>query len=209
MFQSLCAFVSVCLSFCLSVFVSVFVSVFSVCLFVCLSVTPFALCSHHRIIMKFSGVYTIDRSDAHTKGQCQRLKFMISTEVKITDFEQNWELPDHHSSLNSQMATKWCTKLEVAKKRCPIVFQGHPSNLKVTQDKNCQFWPAFGFLDCNFSWNWQMVMKWCKKACSVEEVPNYFSVLSIKFQGHTGQKKSSIFTWILRFRTVASVCIDW
>ena len=30
---------------------------------------------------------------------------------------------------------KCCTKLETAKERCPIVFQGHPSNFKVTQDK--------------------------------------------------------------------------
>ena len=28
-----------------------------------------------------------------------------------------------------------CTKLETAKERCPIVFQCHPSNFKVTQDK--------------------------------------------------------------------------
>ena len=27
------------------------------------------------------------------------------------------------------------TKLEVAWKRCPIIFQGHPSNFKVTRDK--------------------------------------------------------------------------
>ena len=38
-----------------------------------------------------------------------------------------------NSSLNSPMATKWCTKLEVALKRCPIVFQGHPSNFKITR----------------------------------------------------------------------------
>ena len=30
---------------------------------------------------------------------------------------------------------KCCTKLETAKERCPIVFQGHPSNFKVTLDK--------------------------------------------------------------------------
>ena len=30
---------------------------------------------------------------------------------------------------------KWCTKLEVALKRCPIVFQGHKWNCKVTQLK--------------------------------------------------------------------------
>ena len=36
------------------------------------SVTPFWLCSHHRIIMKFSGVITSDKSDVHAKGQGQR-----------------------------------------------------------------------------------------------------------------------------------------
>ena len=36
------------------------------------SVTPFSLCSHHHIIMKFLGVITIHRSDVHAKGQGQR-----------------------------------------------------------------------------------------------------------------------------------------
>ena len=51
----------------------------SVCPSVRLSVTPFWLCSHHRIIMKFSGVITSDRSDVHAKGQGQRSK------VKVTE----------------------------------------------------------------------------------------------------------------------------
>ena len=37
-----------------------------------LSVTPFWLCSHHRIIMKFSGVITNDQRKVHAKGQGQR-----------------------------------------------------------------------------------------------------------------------------------------
>ena len=36
------------------------------------SVTPFWLCSHHRIIKKFSGVITNDQSKVHAKGQGQR-----------------------------------------------------------------------------------------------------------------------------------------
>ena len=44
-----------------------------------LSVTPFWLCSHHRIIMKFSGVITSDKSDVHAKGHGQRSK------VKVTE----------------------------------------------------------------------------------------------------------------------------
>ena len=44
----------------------------TVCPSVCLSVTPFSLCFHHRIIIKFSGVITNDRSDVHAKDQGQR-----------------------------------------------------------------------------------------------------------------------------------------
>ena len=46
---------------------------------VCPSITPFSTCSHHRIIMKFSGVITNDKSDVHAKGQGQRSK------VKVTE----------------------------------------------------------------------------------------------------------------------------
>ena len=55
----------------------------SVCLSVCPSVrpsvTPFSPCSHHRIIMKFSGVITMAKSDVHAKCQGQRSK------VKVTE----------------------------------------------------------------------------------------------------------------------------
>ena len=37
-------------------------------------------CSCHRIILKFSGVITIDRHDVYAKGQCQRSKVNV-TEV--------------------------------------------------------------------------------------------------------------------------------
>ena len=50
----------------------------SVCLSVSLSVTPFWLCSHHRIIMKFSGVITNDRSDVHAKGQGHPSNFKVT-----------------------------------------------------------------------------------------------------------------------------------
>ena len=54
----------------------------SVCLSVCPSVTPFSPCSHHRIIMKLSGVITNDKSKVHAKGQGQRSKVKV-TEVTI------------------------------------------------------------------------------------------------------------------------------
>ena len=63
------------------------------------------------------------------------VKFQGHITLKIVEFDPNWAFPDCNSSLNSPMAMKCCTKLETAKKRCPIVFQGHPFNFKVTWDK--------------------------------------------------------------------------
>ena len=63
------------------------------------------------------------------------VKFQGRTALKIVEFDPDWAFPDCNSSFNSPMATKYCTKLETAKERCPIVFQGHPSNFKVTRDK--------------------------------------------------------------------------
>ena len=69
---------SVRLSVCPSVRLSVRLSV-------CPSVTPFWLCSHHRIIMKFSGVITLDQGKVHAKGQGQRSKVKV-TEVTTQIF---------------------------------------------------------------------------------------------------------------------------
>ena len=69
--------------FSLSVCPSVFPSV-------CPSVTPFWLCSHHCIIMKFSGVITNDRSDVFAKGQGQRSKVEV-TEVN-TQLNRFWTI---------------------------------------------------------------------------------------------------------------------
>ena len=50
------------------------------------------------------------------------VQFQGCTALKIVEFDPDWAFPDCNSSLNSPMVTKWCTKLEVAQKRCPIVF---------------------------------------------------------------------------------------
>ena len=41
------------------------------------------------------------------------------------------------------MGLKWCTKLDILYKRCPIVFQGHPSNFKVTGADKLTIWIQF------------------------------------------------------------------
>ena len=53
----------------------------SVCPSVCPSNTHFPLCFHHHIIIKFSGVNTIDKSDAQSKGQGQRSRSQRSKQI--------------------------------------------------------------------------------------------------------------------------------
>ena len=90
--------------------------------------------------------------------------FQGRTALKIVEFDPDWAFPDCNSSLNSPMGRKWCTKLEVAWKRCPIVLQGHPSNFKVTRLlKIVEFDPDWAFPDCNSSLNSPMATKWCTK----------------------------------------------
>ena len=84
------------------------------------------------------------RNDAHSLKLHRRgtllffkviRRFSMSQQRKIADFDPDWAFPDCNLSLNLPMAFKWCTKLNVAKKRHPILFRGHLSNIKVTRDK--------------------------------------------------------------------------
>ena len=61
------------------------------------------------------------------------IKFQGHTGQKIAYFDPNWAFPDCNFGLNSPMDLKWCTKLDIVWKRCPIIFRGHLSNFKVTQ----------------------------------------------------------------------------
>ena len=138
------------------------------------------------------------------------VKFQGHTALKIAEFYPDWAFPDCNSSLNSPMATKWCTKCEVALKRRPLVFsrssvkfQGHTA-LKIVE-----FDPNWAFPDCNSSLKSPMATKWCTKLeVAKKRCP-------IVFQGQTSNykvtrlKKSSILTQIGRFRTVTPAWIHW
>ena len=95
----------------------------------------------------------------------------------------NWAFLDCNSSFNSPMALKWCTKLSVVLKRCPIVFHGHLSNFKVTVDKNLPIFTQIGrFWTVTTVWiQWWL---WNNAQSSIEKVPYCFSRSSVKFQGH-------------------------
>ena len=73
------------------------------------------------------------------------VKFQGHTALKIVEFDPNWAFPDCNSSLNSPMAMKCCTKLEKAKERWLIVFQGHPLNFKITRYKTSPILTQIGY----------------------------------------------------------------
>ena len=123
-----------------------------------LSATPFWLCCHQGIIMKFSGVITYKWSDVHAKGQGQRSK-VNGTEVntQISRFRTATPVWSHIWWWNDARA--WCCLGEVPYcfSRSSVKFLGHTAKKIIDFDQN------WAFPDCNFSLNPLMAMKWCTK----------------------------------------------
>ena len=142
----------------------------SVYLSVCLSVMPFSLCSHHRIIMKLSGVITNDQSDIHAKGQGQKSKVKV-TEVKT-------QLRRFRTITPVWIDIWWWSNAQTLMllrrgalffSKSSLKFQGHVAK------KIINFDPIWAFLDCNSSLNSPMVTKWCTKlALSSKRFPIVF-----------------------------------
>ena len=117
------------------------------------------------------------------------------------DFDPNLAFLDCHSSLNSPMATKWYTRREVDKKRCPIVFQSHTSNFKAARDKNRQSWSELGISELLLQFAFIDGYKMMHKAwSSIKEVPYFFKVIC-QISRSRGTKKSPILIQIRRFPT--------
>ena len=96
---------------------------------VCPSDSPLWLCPLHRIIMKFSGVITNDQSEVHAKDESQRSK------VKVTEVKTQLNC---FRTVSPVWIHIWWSNY--AYKRCPVIFQGQPSNFKIVDlDPNGRF----------------------------------------------------------------------
>ena len=84
---------------------------------------------------------------------------------------------------------RWCKKIDVTQERWLIIFQGHASNFKVTRLRKSSILSQIGPL-------WTVTPVWIHSCYEMmhnawsclEEVSYYFSMSSVKYQGHTGQK---------------------
>ena len=100
------------------------------------SVTPFWLCSHDRIIMKFLGVITSDRSDVHAKGEGQRSK------VKVT--EVNNQLSYFRTVTPVWIQIWWwndAQSLMLLRRRALLFFKVIRKISRIQKAKNRQIWP--------------------------------------------------------------------
>ena len=111
----------------------------SVCPSVRPSVTPFWLCSPHRIIMKFSGVITNDKSKVHAKGQGQRSK------VKVT--EVTTQLNRFRTVTPVWILIWWCNdaySLMLLRRGALLFFKVIRQISRSHGSKNRQIWPRLG-----------------------------------------------------------------
>ena len=124
------------------------------------------------------------------------VKLQGHTALKIVDFDPNWVFPDCNSCLESPMATKWCTKLEVALKRCPIVFSCNQAALRMAISVCPSVTP---FWQCSHH---RIIMKFSGV------ITNDTSDVHAKGQGQRSKVKvTEVMTPFSRFRTVTPVWI--
>ena len=138
--------------------------------------------------------YCFSRSSVKVQGH---------TALKSIESDPDWAFPDCNSSLNSPMAMKYCTKLEVALKRCPIVFSCDQAALWMVFSVRLSVCPSVPSVRLSHlfdyvpiivsSWNFQELSHWTRVR-SMQKV-------KVKGQGHRGHDPN------FRFRTVTPVWI--
>ena len=106
---------------------------------VCPSVTPFSLCSHHRIIMQFSGVIANDQGKVHAKGQGQRRKGKV-TEVttQLSGFRTVTPVWIHLWRWN------YTYSLMLFRRGALLFFKVIRQISRSHGSKNCRIWPRLG-----------------------------------------------------------------
>ena len=142
--------------------------------------------------------YWFSRSSVKFQGHTAKKIHRFRPKLGLSELYFQFEFTDGYEMMH-----------KVAKKMCPIVFQGYPSNFKVTGLKTISILPKIRIFQTEtpvgFTDGYEMMLKSWN---SIEEVPYCFSRSSMKFQGHKGQI-SLILSGIECFRTVTPVWIHW
>ena len=100
------------------------------------------------------------------------VKFQGHRGQRNHQFDPGWAFPDWNSSFTRVF--EMMHKLDVAKKRCPIIIQGHPSNLKATRITKSTILTRIALM--HTAWR------------SIKQMYYCFPKSSAKLKGHTGRK---------------------
>ena len=122
--------------------------------------------------------YCISRSSIEFQGHTGQENHRFWLELSISGLQ-----------LQLEFTHDFETMLDVVSKRCPVVFQGYPSNFKVTRDKKLpiltwieRLWTVTPVWIHQWIWNDAQSLTYYRKGAL------FFVRSSIKFQGHTGWK---------------------
>ena len=141
------------------------------------------LCSHHRIIMKFSEVVTNDKCDVHAKGQGQRSK------VKVTEVTTQLSLFQTVTPVWIHIWWNYAYSFMLLRRGALLFFKVIRQISRSQGAKNHRIWPRLGvsglLLQFEFNNGYEMLQKaWSR----IEEVPCCCLRSSVKFQGHKALK---------------------
>ena len=113
-------------------------------------------------------------------------------------------------SFDSHMAMRWCTKRDVAKETCPIVFQGHPPNFKVARPKKSsiliqigRFWTVATLWIHWRLWNDAKSLKQHRRSALL------FSKVIYQISRSYGTKNHQFWSHFGRFQTANPPWIHW
>ena len=128
----------------------------SACLPVRPSVTPFSLCSHHCITMKFSGVIANDRRDVHANDQGQMSKVKVTgVKTQFSRFQTVTQVWIHIWRWNDAQS------LMLLRRGAILYFKVIGQIPKWHGYKIVCFDPNWAFPDCKSRVNSPMTMKLC------------------------------------------------
>ena len=153
---------------------------------VCLSLSvcpshPFDYVYHHRIIIKFSGVITMDQDNVHAKGQGQRSKVRVTEVTTQLNRFRTVTLVWIHMWWRNDIYS-----LMLLRGGSLLFFKAIRQISRSRGVKKCWIWPRLGvsglLLQFEFTNGyWTLHKAWS----SIALVPYCFSRWSSKFQGHT------------------------
>ena len=187
--------------------------------------------------MKFSGGVTTNKSsNQRSKDKVQKSKQILSQFGRFCGPQRQFGFTDGYDTLHKALSgieevpycfsmssvtpvwihrwqQKWCTKLKMAQKRCPIVFRSHWSNFRGTRAEEWMIWLRFEcfrvtspILIHRLLWNDTHSFN------NMEEVPYVLSLSrsSVKFQDIMGWKVDLDLIWADGCSCqIPPICLVW